>query len=338
MEEQRTRHGKGTGPDALRDFVARLHPVDCASTARVDAATAEVLAAFATAGVDALLLKGAALANLLYVPGEHRDYSDADLLVAPSQLDAAERCLEKLGYSNADTVTGVDDVGGVVHAHTWIRAGSTDSSMIDLHRWLPGSESPPAVAWDALLARTTRIDVAGRQAAVLDRAGQAMHLAIHAAQHGTAYEKPLAELSMALTRWATDVWDTAAELANEIGATHMFATGLRLLPEGAAEASRLELPSTAELDWTIRHRSARPRGTFHIQALAEASGLGERLRILRLALLPARTWIRYEYRWARHGRLRLIAAYAVHLARAPGWAARACLFRWRARRAASRAR
>ena len=219
-----------------------------------------------------------------------------------------------------------------MHAHPWIRTSSADASMVDLHRWLAGAERSPTAAWDALVARRTWIDVGGGRAAVLDRPGQAMHLAMHAAQHGPAHERQLGELALALERWPAGVWDAAAELAGEIGATPAFAAGLRLLPRGAAEARRLGLAST-ELDWKIRHRATRPRGTFHVQALAEADGLRERLRIVRRALLPSRAWIMHERPWARQGGLWLIPAYAGHLARAPAWAARA----WRFRRAARRA-
>lgn len=289
-----------------------------------------MLTAFEAAGIEALLLKGPALAALLYAPDERRGYSDTDLLVAAGQRGAAERVLAALGYVNADGATGVDDVGGVVHAHTWTRS---DQTMVDLHHWLAGAEAPPAVAWDALQARRTWIDVGGRRAAVLDRAGQAMHLAVHAAQHGPAGAKPLSELALALDRWPTGVWDSAAQLAEAIGATAAFAAGLRLLSRGAAEAARLGLSSTPELDWTIRHRAARPRGTFHVRALADATSPRERLRIVRRSLFPGRTWIVREYPWAGKSAPRLAAAYAVHLARASAWAARAWVFRRRARAA-----
>jgi hypothetical protein len=189
------------------------------------------------------------------------------------------------------------------------------------------------MAWEGLAARRTWIEVGGRRATALDHAGQAMHLAMHAAQHGPAFQKHLDELALALARWPAGVWDSAALLAQEIDATEAFAAGLRLLPEGAAVAARLALPSTAELDWTLRHRPKRPRGTFHLQALADAHGAGERLRILRHSLLPSRAWITTQHPWARAGELRVIAAYGSHLARAPRWAARAWLFRGRARRA-----
>jgi hypothetical protein len=205
--------------------------------------------------------------------------------------------------------------------------------MVDLHRWLPGSSASPAAAWEVLVARRVSIDVGGRRAGVLDRVGQAMHLAIHAAQHGPAFTRHMEELALALARWPTEVWDSAAQLAQEIGATPAFAAGLRLLPQGVEEATRLGLPATAELDWTIRHRATRPRGTFHVQALADAAGADERFRILRRALLPERDWLVAERSWAGGSRLLLLAARLVHLARAPAWAARAWWFRRRARRA-----
>jgi hypothetical protein len=205
--------------------------------------------------------------------------------------------------------------------------------LIDLHRWLPGARAAPAAAWEALVARRMWIEIGGRQAAVLDRPGQAMHLATHAAQHGPAFQKHVHELALALERWPGDVWDAARILAEEVDATEAFAAGLRLLPEGEVVAARLGLQSTAELDWTLRHRHERPRGTFHVQALADARGTGERLDILRRSLLPGRVWLMNQHPWARPGGPRLIVAYGVHLARAPVWAGRAWLYRRRAGRA-----
>lgn len=312
--------------------MARVAPAHV-DTAPLDQATAEVLAALESADVDVLLLKGPALTALLYEAGEQRGYSDIDLLVAPSTLDAAEQALTRLGYANADSTTGVDDIGGVVHAHTWTRTTSTASTMIDLHHWLSGAEAPPALAWDALRSHRRWIEVGGRRVAILDRAGQAVHLALHAAQHGVAAGRPLQELALALGRWPAELWDAAAALAAAIDATRTFAAGLRLLPEGVAEAARLGLPSSDEEDWTIRNRAARPRGTFHVRALSEASSVGERVGIVRRALFPRRAWIVHQHPAAQHNWARLVAAYATHLARAPIWAARAWRFGRRARRA-----
>ena len=93
-------------------------------------------------------------------------------------LDAAEATLTALGYENASSAQGIDDVGGVVHARTR-GSGLRRGRRVD-DRPAPLAARGPGVAgraWEALAARRTWIEVGGRRAAVLDRAGQAMHLA-----------------------------------------------------------------------------------------------------------------------------------------------------------------
>jgi hypothetical protein len=325
------------GKQALRTFVARVVPGDWDAVARVDAAAAEVFSALEQAGVDALLLKGRGLRTLLYEPGELWGYGDVDVLVAPSGVDAAERILAELGYSSEGLGRGIDDVGGVMHGQPWSRAvrDVLDQTMVDLHWRLPGSRASAAVAWQALTARRTWVEVGGRSVAALDRCGQALHLAIHAAQHGPTLGlgKVLDELSLALERWPADVWRCAAGLARQLDAEQAFAAGLRLLPQGTTLASELALAPTAELDWLITHREVRPRGTVHLHALGELDGVAARLQILRGLLLPSRTWIAREHRWTRSRGPLIVAAYALHFVQLPGWAARAWWYRARARRA-----
>ena len=319
---------------ALEAFAARVRAPQRPRTATLEAAAVQVAEAFRSARVDALVLKGAALDRMLYDDGVHRDYSDVDVLVAPAQLPEARAALRGLGYRNASETLGIDDIGGVVHAETWIGipAMSRDEVVVELHLWFAGAKAPAEVAWAALLARRTALELASGTVPVLDRDGQALHLATHAAQHGATYARGCTELELALTRWPDDVWRGAARLARDIQATDAFAAGLRLVPSGIALADHLGLPDTPQLDWELR-QDPRPRGTFHVAALAEAEGVRGRLVVLRRALLPQPRWVRRQYPWAAEGRARLIAAYAAHVLRAPAWAARAWAFHRRARRA-----
>ncbi|MBA3747236.1 MAG: hypothetical protein H0W96_07035, partial [Solirubrobacterales bacterium] len=127
-------------------------------------------------------------------------------------------------------------------------------------------------------------------------------------------------------------WRGAAQLADELMARDAFAAGLRLSPEGAKLADELGLPQSAELSWAIRNRAIRPRGTFHIQGFIDAGGWRERAHVVRRSLLPKPAWICAQTPWARRGGPALIAAYAMHIARAPLWALRAWHFNRRARR------
>ena len=284
--------------------------------------------AFARRDVDGLLLKGAALARLLYDTPEQRRYADVDVLVAPDKLPAARAALVELGYQNASAHVAVDDIGGVLHGESWLAtpAGARYPVVLDLHLRLAGANAPPERAWEALKARSAPIEVGGIPVPSLNHAGLAMHLATHVAQHGSGYAKGRRELAWALDRWRLDVWRDAAGLADEIDATEAFAAGLRLSEAGAELAEILELPPTGRLDWELRQHD-RPRGRFHMQALGQAPDIRSRAHVLRRALFPDRRWIVREYPWARGRPARVSAAYLFHIARSPAWALRALRFR-----------
>lgn len=64
-----------------------------------DQALTAMLKALDAHGIDVLVLKGAALAHLIYDPPGLRPMSDVDLLVAPDRLQDAAGVLLELGYS-----------------------------------------------------------------------------------------------------------------------------------------------------------------------------------------------------------------------------------------------
>jgi Uncharacterised nucleotidyltransferase len=314
---------------ALEEFAQRNRYLD--RRAEIDAAAVAVLERFEGAGVRSLLLKGPVLARLLY-EGAPRDYFDIDLLVGPRHLAKAREALAGLGYRWGYEERGIDDVAGVVHAELWAQRGDHGPLWVDLHKRLAGCRASDDVVWAAVWGRRSSIDFAGRETAVLGEGGLAFHLALHAAQGGAAEPKAVGDLARGIEHLAPDVWRDAAELAEEVQGVAAFGAGLRLVPSGARLAESLELPPTPRLDWEVRHRQLRPRGAFHVQAIASARGLRERADLLRRSLLPAREWIVSEYRWAGRSRAHLLAGYARHLLRSPLWALRALRFELRARR------
>ena len=315
----------------LEEFASRSRTA--ARQAGLDDAAGEVLEALERAGVETLLLKGAALAQTLYRADEVRTYFDIDLLTAPSQIEAAQTVMRGLGYTSLNELQGVSDVGGSLHAETWSRSlPGFGNVTIDLHWRLRGCEIAPEAAWRALRSRRASVELAGRRVATLDPTGLALQLALHAAQHGPADVKAIGDLRRGLERWSRETWSAAGQLAAELGALEAFAAGLRLLPAGRHTADELALPAAESSLWTIVNRDARPRGTFHLSAFEDAEGVGDRLKLLRAALFPPRAWMLHEHRWAAGRRWRLVTAYGLHLLRCPVWAAQA----WRYRRAERR--
>jgi hypothetical protein len=312
----------------LEDFAVRARGV--ARITRLNSALVDVLDGCAAAGVEPILLKGAALARTLYRSDENRAYFDLDLLVAEQDLRAVGEVLAGMDYQNVTEFQGIDDVAGILHAQLWARLVPDFGNLtVDLHWQLDGCTAPAEEVWEVLNARRASIDVAGREVHTLDQPGLALHLALHVAQHGPEDLKAAGDLSRGLERWPPQVWDQAAELALELGAVELFAAGLRLVPDGDMTARRLDLPAADDALWQIAHRGERPRGTFHLKAFSEARGVRERMDLLRRSLVPKREWIELEHPEARTSRLRLIAAYTAHILRAPAWAARAWRFRRR---------
>jgi hypothetical protein len=123
------------------------------------------------------------------------------------------------------------------------------------------------------------------------------------------------------------IWTSAADVADQVGATDAFAVGLRFVPAGIPVAKQLGLPMGEALLREINRREFRPRGTFHWQAFVQARGVRARANVLKRSLLPRREWIIAERPWASRGQLSLLAAYSLHLLRAPAWALSALRYR-----------
>ena len=320
------------GDHALHAFAVRAH--DASKRERIDQNANATVQALTEAGVDVLLLKGAALAQTLYRREETRGYGDTDLLVRPSAVKFAGQILTGLGYRSVEEVKGIDDLAGVLHAETWSRVDPREGNLtIDLHHRLVGCEAPEEAAFDVLFGRRATVELGDGTVYAPDRAGLALHLALHLAHHGPGDLKAAADLERGLERWPVETWSEAAAIASELEAVESFAAGLALTDPGDRLLAALGLEAPGARLWAIQNRKLRPRGTFHLEAFREAAGARARLGLIRRSLFPPRAWIRWEYRWAARGRLPLAIGYARHIARAPGWATRA----WRYARAARRA-
>ena len=95
--------------DEASEIVNGLRPIAIAAAAQERLrrhAIAEVLAALAAEHIEALVLKGSALAYWLYAAPECRSRADTDLLIKQADLPGAIRVFAALGYSRAAAVSG----------------------------------------------------------------------------------------------------------------------------------------------------------------------------------------------------------------------------------------
>ena len=105
--------------------------VTYAATQRRNSAIAsqlgELLAAYAAAGIDAMVLKGGYLAFAVYPDPALRGMSDLDLFFRPDDLGRAEAVLQSLGYQGKHK--SVDEGPGIVkHTSTYKREASGEAA------------------------------------------------------------------------------------------------------------------------------------------------------------------------------------------------------------------
>jgi hypothetical protein len=275
---------------------------------RMDAVTAEVVEALRTAGVEAVLLRGPAIARWLYEDANARSYVDVDLLVPLSDVEHAEQVLAGLGFSDY-TVEGVLGHDRPTYAHTWLRR---DGAAVDLHYALLGARLQPARIWDVLAAETETISVLGTEVRVASPPGRALVVALHAAHHGVGVGQPLDDLARALELLPAALWEKAHELAARLDAQEAFATGLRLLEPGRELAHSLGLPPTRSTETALRAGTPPPMA-LGFEWLATTRGLRGKAGLVARKIVPAPRFMRAWSPLARRGRTGLAAAYAWRL-------------------------
>jgi Uncharacterised nucleotidyltransferase len=270
---------------------------------QIDRVTGEVVEAFRGAGIHSILLKGPAIARWLYADGSPRPYIDTDLLVPPDEHAGAVDALVELGF---ELELGDEDTPGWrMNAHEWRRP---DGARIDLHRTLVGVGVGPERLWPVLAEQSEPIWVGGVKIDSLSGPGRALHVALHAAQHGAWRPQALEDLGRALGATPLDTWAEAAILARELDAVPAFAAGLRLDARGAEVAARLELSERGSREVTLRAATP-PPGALGLEELAHATGLAAKLKLIGRNLVPSPRFMRVWSPLARRGRLGLAAAY-----------------------------
>lgn len=303
-------------PPRRPDHDARVAVV--AQALRVDAATLQVFDALARAGIDALLLKGAAIASWLYTGEQQRYYHDCDLLIDPESEPAVSGVLGQLGFSRCvqeeDRFPGWWREGE--HASEWVR--EADGVRADLHRTLPGLAVDGTSAWIVLAAGAEHIRLHGDRVPCLGRPARALHIVLHAAQHGPGWGRPMEDLRRLLSHADADLWEECARVASELGATEPLAAGLHLLPEGAAVARRLGLSTETSREVRLRASVADP-AALTVEGILRAPGLRARLLLVLGKLVPPPAFMRHW--WPPAGRSRIALVYA-YVWRRPWWIAR----------------
>jgi hypothetical protein len=139
-------------------------------------AVGAVVRTLTEAGIETMVLKGWALAELYYKDIGLRPMSDVDLLVRRTDARRASHILQQLGWSPENDVT--PSFARTRHAVTF---KNRDGQQCDLHWWM-FEEYCPASADDDVWASSIAVDLQSASTRVPAPADQFLHVCIHGAK------------------------------------------------------------------------------------------------------------------------------------------------------------
>jgi hypothetical protein len=281
----------------------------------------EALDALALSSIEALALKGPALAEALYDDPTARPFTDLDLLVRKHERVPAVATLQALGYRHlGDRPLGWELAHGTTV--TLVRE-DTDGVPIDLHweliEW-PRGLRPGRIETGEVLRRAVERRVGDRPALVPADEDLLIYLAVHwAVHHALAGDVWRRDLALLLERRGAAL-DWAAIV--ERGRRWRVRVALWLALDRIACGSNARVPREvlrrlrprpgrrAALRRLVAGSEAGPARLEHLVALLLVDKARDRARVALASVVPSPGWAR-----SRYGRASTLAAYGAHLAR-----------------------
>ena len=212
-------------PPALQSVTGRRATARALDhAAHLDALRA-IDAAFAAAGLDAVVLKGSAFAERYYAVPSGRATSDVDLMVAEADLDRAALALAPLGY--APESGAEEERFRREHHHLHLQSAAGPPLELHFHAYRGfGSvlRSEPLIARRARFAGLPRGAVG-----VLSPPDELVYLAAHAAAHRFIRLGWLYDLRLLVEHMSVEELESAAGRARAAGYARLLSFTAQLL-------------------------------------------------------------------------------------------------------------
>lgn len=208
----------GSG-SVLPEIIAALRHQTVTDVGRSLAQLAEIerlSKAMAAAEIRVLVLKGVVLSSQIYGDTSLRSARDIDLLVAPEQLDDADKVLVGAGYQ---CLSPTRSPLQTANYRRWIKDlqyfHPGNGAYVELHNRLTDNPNLLACDFDRLWAERTPVQLGHNAVATLPARFLPLYLCVHGAVHGWERLHWLADLAAVLRQ--PGACDTALEQADAAG-------------------------------------------------------------------------------------------------------------------------
>jgi hypothetical protein len=277
------------------------------------------LAALASAGVQAVVMKGSHLAYTHFARPDLRSRLDSDLLIPPSARDTVhELFTQTLGYTAATQPTG-ELTGAQQTYRCAVRAGYVH--QFDVHwRFTNASAFAHALSYDEIRANAVAVPALGPSALAPCNVHALVIACIHRIAHHDDDEelKWFVDIDRLATRFTPDEWERFITHVVDRRIAGVCMHSLRR----AIELLRTPVPDVVLGDPRLRAKGETLAATY-LRKSSQAEMLAadlrslptwrERTRLLREHLFPSEEYMRRRY--APGSRAPLAWLYAVRIAR-----------------------
>jgi hypothetical protein len=190
-------------------------------------------------GIEVIVIKGPALAELAYGNLALRSFGDLDILVRPDDVPRAAQVLTEAGFDAGP----YDDEAFRSHFFQAVEANfqrRNERLNIDLHWELSPPSFPFGPAGDGVWHRAITIQLGGTQFRTLSHEDHLLYLAVHHARHGWDSLSQLCDIAFFVNRVRID-WDALTARAAATCSTRMLAVALLM----AHDQLNAIIPATA---------------------------------------------------------------------------------------------
>ena len=183
-------------------------------------------------GIDAIVLKGACLAETVYDDIALRPMHDIDILIREEDLSAVQTVLLDAGYGPCMRPPVADQILRHHHLIPFTRPGRPS---VEVHVTLTPPHSPCAMAMDVFWDRARSADFGGLTALTLSPEDLLLHLCLHFSinhQFSILEMKNLCDISETIRRHNADIdWKALGDRCREYGIGRYVYCTLRLASE-----------------------------------------------------------------------------------------------------------
>lgn len=190
--------------------------------------TAEVLAALHESGITSVILKGPALASLLYDDPIVRPSTDIDLLVRREEVDVACSAVERIGGLPPSAAVRAFQLANSYDLQVILPAAAGKPGLLELH-WDLAPRGLFAVDLEAWRGRSVEFRLDGQAARRFSNEDMLLHLALHMRKHRYVGLRWLCDVGELVRRFgATLDWPYVVRIARPAGLQVLLYTSLQL--------------------------------------------------------------------------------------------------------------